>query len=76
MVTSSTSLVPAGTTLLWRQTSGARAIEPTPEAQEAFVADVDRKMTGRVWTGGRTGCAPGGSTPPRTGRFPSVNHAR
>ncbi|GII24465.1 flavin-containing monooxygenase [Planosporangium mesophilum] len=34
--------------------SGARAIEPTPEAQRAFVSDVDRKMTGTVWSSG--GC--------------------
>lgn len=30
------------------------AIEPKPEAQAAFVADVDRKMKGTVWTSG--GC--------------------
>jgi cation diffusion facilitator CzcD-associated flavoprotein CzcO len=32
---------------------GGRAIEPRPEAQAAFVADVDRRMAGTVWvTGG------------------------
>ncbi|MEV1288564.1 NAD(P)/FAD-dependent oxidoreductase [Micromonospora sp. NPDC049679] len=36
-----------------RQT-GAHAIEPTPEAQERFVAHVDRKMAGTVWSQG--GC--------------------
>ncbi|NJC72554.1 NAD(P)/FAD-dependent oxidoreductase [Planosporangium thailandense] len=30
------------------------ALEPTPYAQEAFVADVDRRMKGTVWTAG--GC--------------------
>jgi cation diffusion facilitator CzcD-associated flavoprotein CzcO len=30
------------------------ALEPRPEAQEAFVAAVDRRMTGTVWTSG--GC--------------------
>jgi cation diffusion facilitator CzcD-associated flavoprotein CzcO len=34
--------------------TGVRAIEPTPRAQEAFVAEVDRKMSGTVWTSG--GC--------------------
>jgi cation diffusion facilitator CzcD-associated flavoprotein CzcO len=34
--------------------TGTRAIEPTPQAQEAFVADVDRRMAGTVWY--RGGC--------------------
>ncbi|HEU0016384.1 MAG TPA: NAD(P)/FAD-dependent oxidoreductase [Longimicrobium sp.] len=34
---------------------GGAALEPTPEAQAAFVADVDRRMRGSVWTSG--GCA-------------------
>jgi cation diffusion facilitator CzcD-associated flavoprotein CzcO len=34
--------------------TGVHAIEPTPQAQEAFVADVDRRMAGTVWTSG--GC--------------------
>jgi len=34
--------------------TSTHAIEPTPQAQEAFVTDVDRKMTGTVWTSG--GC--------------------
>ena len=34
---------------------GIDAIEPTPEAQAAFVAAVDRRMRGTVWTSG--GCA-------------------
>ncbi|MBW3570834.1 MAG: NAD(P)/FAD-dependent oxidoreductase [Gemmatimonadetes bacterium] len=33
---------------------GAAALEPRPEAQEAFVAAIDRRMTGTVWTSG--GC--------------------
>jgi cation diffusion facilitator CzcD-associated flavoprotein CzcO len=33
---------------------GVSAIEPRPEAQDAFVADVDRAMAGTVWTAG--GC--------------------
>jgi cation diffusion facilitator CzcD-associated flavoprotein CzcO len=33
---------------------GIGALEPRPEAQEAFVAGVDRRMTGTVWTSG--GC--------------------
>jgi cation diffusion facilitator CzcD-associated flavoprotein CzcO len=35
--------------------SGADAIEPTPEAQRAFVAGVDARMRGTVWVAG--GCA-------------------
>jgi cation diffusion facilitator CzcD-associated flavoprotein CzcO len=34
---------------------GATAIEPRPEAQSAFVNDVQRRMAGTVWTAG--GCA-------------------
>lgn len=34
---------------------GATTIEPRPEAQAAFVAAVDRRMRGTVWTAG--GCA-------------------
>jgi cation diffusion facilitator CzcD-associated flavoprotein CzcO len=34
--------------------TGVRAIEPTPQAQERFVVDVDRRMTGTVWNHG--GC--------------------
>jgi cation diffusion facilitator CzcD-associated flavoprotein CzcO len=34
--------------------TGVHAIEPTPQAQERFVADVDRRMVGTVWTSG--GC--------------------
>jgi len=34
--------------------TGAAALEPRPEAQEAFVSAVDRRMTGTVWTAG--GC--------------------
>ncbi|MGC9668796.1 flavin-containing monooxygenase [Planosporangium sp. 12N6] len=34
--------------------AGVAAIEPAPEAQAAFVADVDRRMRGTVWTSG--GC--------------------
>ena len=33
--------------------SGATAIEPRPEAQAAFVRDVDRRMRGTVWVDGR-----------------------
>jgi cation diffusion facilitator CzcD-associated flavoprotein CzcO len=33
---------------------GIGALEPRPEAQEAFVAGVDRRMAGTVWTSG--GC--------------------
>lgn len=33
---------------------GLRALEPRPEVQAAFVADVDRRMRGTVWTAG--GC--------------------
>jgi cation diffusion facilitator CzcD-associated flavoprotein CzcO len=32
---------------------GACAIEPRPEAQTAFVADVERRMKGTVWVAGR-----------------------
>ncbi len=35
--------------------TGATAIEPTPEAQAAFVTEVDRAMQGTVWTTG--GCS-------------------
>ncbi|SOD02129.1 Predicted flavoprotein CzcO associated with the cation diffusion facilitator CzcD [bacterium JGI 053] len=35
--------------------TGAAALEPRDEAQEAFVAAVDRRMQGTVWTSG--GCA-------------------
>jgi len=34
--------------------TGGQALEPTPAAQAAFVADVDRRMQGTVWTSG--GC--------------------
>jgi cation diffusion facilitator CzcD-associated flavoprotein CzcO len=34
--------------------TGTPALEPTPQAQESFVAEVDRKMVGTVWTSG--GC--------------------
>lgn len=34
---------------------GYASVEPKPEAQAAFVAEVDRKMQGTVWTAG--GCA-------------------
>lgn len=34
---------------------GAAAVEPRPEAQAAFVADVQRRMRGMVWVAG--GCA-------------------
>ncbi|MEH1016766.1 NAD(P)/FAD-dependent oxidoreductase [Micromonospora sp. CPCC 206060] len=34
--------------------SGIRAIEPTPQAQDAFAARVDRRMAGTVWS--RGGC--------------------
>ena len=34
---------------------GVRALEPRPEAQAAFVAEVDGRMRGTVWTAG--GCA-------------------
>jgi cation diffusion facilitator CzcD-associated flavoprotein CzcO len=34
---------------------GGTALEPRPEAQEAFVAEVDRRMGGTVWVSG--GCA-------------------
>ncbi len=37
---------------MWRQ--GASAIEPRPEAQSAFVAEVQRRMEGTVWIAG--GC--------------------
>jgi cation diffusion facilitator CzcD-associated flavoprotein CzcO len=32
---------------------GASAIEPRPEAQSAFVSEVDRRMEGTVWIAGR-----------------------
>ncbi|HEX8392975.1 MAG TPA: NAD(P)/FAD-dependent oxidoreductase [Longimicrobium sp.] len=35
--------------------TGVAALEPRPEAQAAFVAEVDRRMRGTVWTHG--GCA-------------------
>ncbi|MBB4635448.1 NAD(P)-binding domain-containing protein [Longimicrobium terrae] len=35
--------------------NGVGALEPRPEAQAAFVAEVDRRMRGTVWTQG--GCA-------------------
>ncbi|HEV2802475.1 MAG TPA: NAD(P)/FAD-dependent oxidoreductase [Pyrinomonadaceae bacterium] len=38
---------------MWRQ--GASAIEPRPEAQSAYVAEVQRRMEGTVWVAG--GCA-------------------
>jgi cation diffusion facilitator CzcD-associated flavoprotein CzcO len=37
-----------------RARGAAGAIEPTPEAQDGFVADVDRRMAGTVWADG--GC--------------------
>jgi cation diffusion facilitator CzcD-associated flavoprotein CzcO len=36
---------------MWRH--GASAIEPRPEAQSAFVAEVQRRMEGTVWIAGR-----------------------
>lgn len=33
--------------------SGAATIEPRPEAQDAYVREVDRRMRGTVWTSGR-----------------------
>jgi cation diffusion facilitator CzcD-associated flavoprotein CzcO len=41
-------------TLDYMQRNGVTAIEPRPEAQAAFVADVQRRMEGTVWTAG--GC--------------------
>jgi cation diffusion facilitator CzcD-associated flavoprotein CzcO len=38
---------------MWR--AGASAVEPRAEAQAAFVAEVERRMSGTVWTEG--GCA-------------------
>jgi cation diffusion facilitator CzcD-associated flavoprotein CzcO len=36
------------------RSTGAAALEPSPEAQSAFVREVDRRMAGSVWTSG--GC--------------------
>jgi cation diffusion facilitator CzcD-associated flavoprotein CzcO len=41
--------------LRYMASHGAEAIEPTPEAQAAYVAEVDRRMQGTVWVAG--GCA-------------------
>jgi cation diffusion facilitator CzcD-associated flavoprotein CzcO len=40
--------------LAYLDRSGMASVEPRPEAQAAFVADVERKMHGTVWTAG--GC--------------------
>jgi hypothetical protein len=40
--------------LLYMRRHGVAAIEARPEAQAAYVADVDRNMRGTVWTSG--GC--------------------
>ena len=42
------------TLLRYRESHGLATVEPTPEAQARFVADVDRRMRGSVWTAG--GC--------------------
>lgn len=34
------------------QARGARSIEPTPEAQAGFIADIDRRFGGTAWAGG------------------------
>ncbi|HEY7412027.1 MAG TPA: NAD(P)/FAD-dependent oxidoreductase [Vicinamibacteria bacterium] len=41
--------------LRYMDARGVRALEPTPEAQSAYVAGVDRRMQGTVWVAG--GCA-------------------
>lgn len=38
--------------LAYADTHRVACVEPRPEAQEAFVAEVDRKMEGTVWTAG------------------------
>jgi cation diffusion facilitator CzcD-associated flavoprotein CzcO len=38
----------------WRKRSGLRAVEPRPEAQARFLAEVERGTKGSVWTAG--GC--------------------
>jgi cation diffusion facilitator CzcD-associated flavoprotein CzcO len=40
--------------LRYRASHGLATVEPTPEAQARFVADVDRRTQGSVWTAG--GC--------------------
>jgi hypothetical protein len=40
--------------LAFRRRHGLASIEPREEAQDAFVAEVDRAMEGSVWTAG--GC--------------------
>jgi cation diffusion facilitator CzcD-associated flavoprotein CzcO len=40
--------------LRYRSSHGLATVEPTPEAQARFVADVDRRTRGSVWTAG--GC--------------------
>jgi len=40
--------------LRYRSSHGLATVEPTPEAQARFVADVDRRTQGSVWTAG--GC--------------------
>jgi cation diffusion facilitator CzcD-associated flavoprotein CzcO len=40
--------------LRYRASRGLATVEPTPQAQERFVADVDRRTQGSVWTAG--GC--------------------
>jgi cation diffusion facilitator CzcD-associated flavoprotein CzcO len=39
--------------LEYMRAHGVDVIEPRPEAQAAFVADVDRRMRGTVWVAGR-----------------------
>jgi cation diffusion facilitator CzcD-associated flavoprotein CzcO len=40
--------------LAWRRRAGHRAVEPRPEAQARFLAEVERGTRGSVWTAG--GC--------------------
>jgi hypothetical protein len=40
--------------VLYMRRNGVAAIEARPEAQAAYVADVDKSMRGTVWTSG--GC--------------------
>jgi cation diffusion facilitator CzcD-associated flavoprotein CzcO len=40
--------------LSWRRSCGLRAIEPRPDVQARFVAEIDRATVGSVWTAG--GC--------------------
>jgi cation diffusion facilitator CzcD-associated flavoprotein CzcO len=41
--------------LRFLESSGARAVEPKAEAQDAFIADIDARLSGTVWNLG--GCA-------------------